>query len=590
MSTILRAVRLSWRQSFARAAGGAGIAAAGCVACECSFDETECEGNLKRFFTEGMRKRDLVRCRGGDDELRSSYELQATIGKGGFGSVRKAIHRGTGLLRAIKSVSTTNTLNCEDDERDLAAEWDRMLSEVEALMDLDHPNIVRLYEYYRTPERLYLVEEYCSGGTLEQRLEAEGGRFDAATAAVNLRQMLRGLLCCHAHGLAHRDLKPDNFCYGSAHESASLKMIDFGLSIGRAGSRELSDGTKAPLAYVEAAGTLEYTAPETLPKRDADGKLTRTARYDQAADVWSVGAILFLMLTGEPLVDFETLRTSSAEFRRMLKSVATGNERDLLDDAATRIRSHQFIDQRLAFARRRAPPVACELLESMLRQDPEARITAKQALRHRFILDSYAANPRGHGVFDGEIIPKMRRFADAPAMRRLAVLVEAHLLGPQDDDAINTSLLTFRDVDADGMGVLTPNDLKAALKTQGLQVPDDLDEIFSCLDIDGDGGVSVIEFVASTMEPRLFCEPRLCRAAFRVLDADSDGYITTSDLEVMLMDGPKRAEHAHAILASAQPDEQGRVDFKQFCNVMLPQDVDQRIAIRVAEYMSKSFV
>ena len=56
------------------------------------------------------------------------------------------------------------------------------------------------------------------------------------------------------------------------------------------------------------------------------------------------------------------------------------------------------------------------------------------------------------------------------------------------------------------------------------------------------------------------------------------------------MDGPKRAEHAHAILASAQPDEQGRVDFKQFCNVMLPQDVDQRIAIRVAEYMSKSFV
>ena len=92
------------------------------------------------------------------------------------------------------------------------------------------------------------------------------------------------------------------------------------------------------------------------------------------------------------------------------------------------------------------------------------------------------------------------------------------------------------------------------------------------------------------MEPQLFCEPRLCKAAFRILDADDDGYITVNDLERMLMDGPHRTESARAILASADPDRCGRVDFKQFCQVMLPRDVDPGLAVKVAEYMSKSFV
>eukprot|EP00966_Prymnesium_polylepis_P094502 2187384-Prymnesium_polylepis.1 len=100
-------------------------------------------------------------------------------------------------------------------------------------MDLDHPNVVRMYEYYCGDDVVHLVQEYCSGGTLENRvLRSRGGRLDAEEAAIVLRQILRALLCCHAHGLAHRDLKPDNFVYGSADESAALKLIDFGLSLG----------------------------------------------------------------------------------------------------------------------------------------------------------------------------------------------------------------------------------------------------------------------------------------------------------------------------------------------------------------------
>ena len=354
MSTVLRAVQRSWQSSFRRcgAAAAMGVAA---VALGWEHDTSSCESRIKSRLTrtpsEGVERRDLVRCRGGPNELEANYELEEKIGTGSFGSVRKAVHRMTGLSRAIKKVEVGH-----DEETDEAVEWERMLSEVQALMELDHPNIVRLYEYYRSADTLYLVEEYCSGGTLEHRLEAAGGRLAPDEAALAMRQMLRGLLCCHAHGLAHRDLKPDNFVYGSEHESASIKLIDFGLSMALPSKKVLSagsttgaggsatgakDGTGAtggaPLAYVEAAGTLEYTAPETLPKRDpTTGKMMRYVRYDQAADMWSLGAILFLMLTGEPLADFGRLRTSSAEFRRMMQSLRVGYNRDLLDDAAVR--------------------------------------------------------------------------------------------------------------------------------------------------------------------------------------------------------------------------------------------------------------
>lgn len=99
-------------------------------------------------------------------------------------------------------------------------------------MELTHPNIVRLHEYYKDAHTLYLVEEYCSGGTLEALIRDRAGRpMSPDNVALLLRQMLRGVLCCHAHGLTHRDLKPDNFVLASRDSAAALKLIDFGLSL-----------------------------------------------------------------------------------------------------------------------------------------------------------------------------------------------------------------------------------------------------------------------------------------------------------------------------------------------------------------------
>ncbi len=284
---------------------------------------------LRWRASEGVHKRNLVRCRGTGAELRANYELLGALGSGAFATVFYAVDRVTGFPRAVKTVRTSAAADDEGAAREV--EWERMLAEVEALMELTHPNIVRLFEYYRDADALYLVEEYCSGGTLESLIETRAGRLSANECALLLRQMLRGVLCCHAHGLAHRDLKPDNFVLASRDAAAALKLIDFGLSQGDTWSH-------VPSEYAHMAGTLEFSAPETFPSLAADGTRKRS-RYGQAADVWSCGAIFYQLLVGEPFLNLDRERSSSAEFVRVVQGGFGGPATDLVDAAAAKVRA-----------------------------------------------------------------------------------------------------------------------------------------------------------------------------------------------------------------------------------------------------------
>ena len=123
------------------------------------------------------------------------------LGKGTYGEVSGAIHRETGQRRAIKVILRSKIKN-----------WERFQTEVKILQTLDHPNVIKLYEYFEDDTNVYLVTELCSGGELFDRiLEAEF--FTEEVAARIFKQILQALNYCHSMNIVHRDLKPENFLF-----------------------------------------------------------------------------------------------------------------------------------------------------------------------------------------------------------------------------------------------------------------------------------------------------------------------------------------------------------------------------------------
>eukprot|EP00931_Biecheleriopsis_adriatica_P065907 TRINITY_DN40358_c0_g1_i1.p1 TRINITY_DN40358_c0_g1~~TRINITY_DN40358_c0_g1_i1.p1 ORF type:complete len:349 (+),score=64.13 TRINITY_DN40358_c0_g1_i1:120-1166(+) len=291
---------------------------------------------------------------GGKAEFQAVYELEEEVGRGSSSIVQRARHVPTGQYRAVKRLPSSL----------LDKKSAPYSSEVEVLASLNHPNIVMFFEYFATCDELLVVEELCAGGALETFLQRALGRGLGAgeLTATSMQQMLAAVQHCHENGLVHRDVKPDNFVFSSSDVSPVLKLVDFGLA-DRCGCNEELEGS---------AGTVDYSPPEVLAE---------TASFGPAADIWALGAIFFLLLTGEPLIKYEqpVCDTSNGELQKKA--------------AQERLLDPQYINLRVQSACSRVPPDAGDLLREMLEQDPRIRITAAEALKHPYILSRVAHKP-----------------------------------------------------------------------------------------------------------------------------------------------------------------------------------------------------
>ena len=143
-------------------------------------------------------------------------------------------------------------------------------------------NIVKLYEVLASRSKIFIVLELVTGGELFDKIVAEG-KLDEANARAYFRQLLKGLKYCHSQNVCHRDLKPENLLLDA---NGLLKISDFGLSAMYAGSDP--DEGRATLLHT-TCGTPNYVAPEVLADKGYDGR---------AADVWSSGVILYVLMAG----------------------------------------------------------------------------------------------------------------------------------------------------------------------------------------------------------------------------------------------------------------------------------------------------
>lgn len=148
---------------------------------------------------------------------------------------------------------------------------------------MDHPNIIKLYEYFEDTKNVYLITEICSGGELFDKI-IEKEYFDEQYAAKIFKQIMQSINYCHSLEIAHRDLKPENFLYETKDENSDIKVIDFGLS-----KICYQKNTGKIERLKTRAGTPYYISPEVL-----------AGNYDKSCDLWSAGCILYIFLCGYP--------------------------------------------------------------------------------------------------------------------------------------------------------------------------------------------------------------------------------------------------------------------------------------------------
>lgn len=287
------------------------------------------------FFPESIRfRRDLfiLSHNQSNVQLLDVYEKDAKLGQGQFGVVHRVRERRTGALRCCKTISKTRQ------HSGVPAEF--VQTEISILRQLDHPNVVKLYETFEDASSIYLIFELIEGEELLKLLLRRGKEGKAMTereAARILKPALSSIAHCHARRIMHKDLKPENIMVVGGEEgvkTGDVKVIDFGLSeIFVPGS-----------ASTQAAGTPYYMAPEVFH-----------CKFNYKCDVWSVGVLMYLLLTAHLPFD----APDKEKYIKVVNSNAVSFPRKLFE--------HISKD-------------AVYLIKRMLTKDPAQRPTASQVL------------------------------------------------------------------------------------------------------------------------------------------------------------------------------------------------------------------
>lgn len=202
-----------------------------------------------------------------EGNIKDQYFFEKKLGSGGYGAVYLARNKQTGVKVAVKAM-----------QKGKITDYTAFQNEINILMMLDHPNIIKLHETWETDRICFLVTELCEGGELFFYI-TKRKYLTEAQAALVMRQAFYALCYLHNNRICHRDIKPENFLLYKPDDDSHIKLIDFGL----AKQIESNEVMNAP------NGTPYYIAPEVLK-----------GSYTTQCDNWSMGVVLFIMMSGKP--------------------------------------------------------------------------------------------------------------------------------------------------------------------------------------------------------------------------------------------------------------------------------------------------
>lgn len=261
----------------------------------------------------------------------SEYKRGKQLGEGAFSVVIEATKKGTDESFAVKVV-TKSKLTKEDEIA--------LKDEIAVLKELQHKHIIRLYDVFEEQSFWYLVTEKMMGGELFDRIVSKSF-YNEKEARDVCKILFEAIGYCHSHSVAHRDLKPENLLLRAEDNDSEIKIADFGFA----------KKVLTPNSLTTQCGTPGYVAPEIL----------EGTPYDTKSDMWSLGVIVYILLGGYP-------------------PFIEQNQRELF----RKIRKGQYEFHEEYWGSVSAD--AKDLISSLLTVAPSKRLSAAEALRHKWMM------------------------------------------------------------------------------------------------------------------------------------------------------------------------------------------------------------
>ena len=346
--------------------------------------------------------------------FRKKYKYVSLIGTGAFGRVRLFVDRQYKNFKyAIKTI-----------KKDLFNQYDvdAIKREVEILKSLDHPNIVKYFETHEDEHYLHIVMEYIAGDNLFTVLTSdEKKKFTEREISQIMLCLLKAVLFLHNNGIIHRDIKPENIVFIENGNFNALKLIDFGLSIQQNAKKDN-----------RRVGTPYYMSPEMIK-----------GNFVYASDVWSVGVILFIMVTGK------------RPFRGKCK-----------EEVYNKISNGKYDVRSLSNAR--CSDELKDLIKKMLICDCNKRITIEACLEHIWF-KQFDDDKKISLVVDQEIIKALREFQHQNLFQKEILYYLAKLC---TDKEITKLKKAFSAIDIDNSGEIEYDEIPKIFNELGIKATD----------------------------------------------------------------------------------------------------------------------
>ena len=464
----------------------------------------------------------------GNNDPNKLYIKKKILGRGSFGVVYLVKQRYLSRYFAMKVIKKSSAKAKEEEEN--------LMNEVDILRKLDHPNIVKITDFYSLKTEYNIITEYCQEGELFDEIKAQSP-FSEAMAAWYLRQILSAVCYCHGMNIIHRDLKPENILIVKRQKNGyhPIKIIDFGTA-------KVFQKEKAEHLLI---GSAYYIAPEVLSRN-----------YTELCDLWSCGVIMYILLTGRP-----PFNGSSEE--EIMKKIKEGNYD--LKKYPWGIISEE----------------AKDLLKGLLQVNAKKRFSAKQALEHKwFQIEKTKSSLNAYNVKNrqlNKLIDNLMKYRSDNVLRCavIALLVHNSIQLNQAHDAVKL----FNQIDKNGDGKISKDELFNGLQSYKKDISFDelkkqVDIIFNNIDSDHNGYLEYEEFVRAAIDKDHFLSVNFLQFAFNYFDKDHDREITLEEVKnkFFLNDKNKNSLKAQDQLQKSfneiDINGDGKLSFEEFAKMM----------------------